>query len=132
MANMLVLDDEDPGLAATLFKEVLDIRDITTMLVFGTGPDAQRAATLADQLSFRGLLGDGTSFRRVIWVLDATALSQIDSLRELFAAIVAQADGVLPLAAVLDTKDRVRGAIKAGSPFDALELERLFLRGDAT
>jgi hypothetical protein len=129
---MLVLDDEDPGLAAQLFQEVLDIRDITTMLVFGTGPDAQRAATLADQLSFRGLLGDGSSFRRVIWVLDATALSQVDSLRELFAAIVAQADGLLPLAAVLDTKDRVRGAIKAGSRFDALELEKLFLQGDAT
>ena len=132
MANMLVLDDEDPVLAAQLFREVLDIRDITTMLVFGNGPDAQRAATLADQLAFRGLLGDGTSFRRVVWVLDATALSEVDSLRELFAAIVARADGLLPLAAVLDTRDRVRGAIKAGHPFDALALENLYLQGDAT
>jgi hypothetical protein len=65
----------------------------------------------------------------VVWVHDPQALAQREEFRKLFKDILDEAGGQLPLVAVLNFHDRLKGAIRPGEPTNPTALELMFARG---
>jgi hypothetical protein len=129
LRNTLILPVESPELAGRLLRDAVADLDVVLMLVFGTGASVEQVVTWADQLANKTQLPGGGNLRRVVWLRNGDALAGLDGLRPLFADLKQEGEGQLPLAAVLDFHDQVKGAIVAGQPTDPIKLELLFLKG---
>jgi hypothetical protein len=132
LRNTLILPADNAQLAAKLLRDAIADLDVVLMLVLGTSDSAERAVGFADQLSNKTRLETGGNLRRVVWVHDPQALAQREEFRKLFTDILDESGGQLPLVAVLNFHDLVKGAIEPGEPANPTALELMFLRGQGT
>ena len=125
LRNTLILPESDARLAARKLDDAIDALDVILMLVFGKGAQAEQIVEWADGLCEKTRTAGGSTVRRVVWIRKPESASIQKVLRRVI-------DGDLPLVAVLNFHDELKGTMNSGDPIRPLTLERLFLRGGET
>ena len=129
LRNTLILPADNPNLAAKLLRDAIADLDVTLMLVFGVAEPAGEVVQVADQLANKTPTAGGGNLRRVVWVHDPAALEATNEFKGLFARIRQETGGPLPLVAVLNFHDQVRGVIRPGERTNPTALELLYVQG---
>jgi hypothetical protein len=127
LKNTLILPDSDARLAAGLLQDAIDTLDVILMMVFGRSPEATEVVGWADRLCDKTRLESGGTIRRVVWIRSPDSKS-VQSVLEGVTL-----DGpTLPLVAVLNFHDELRGTILVEEEVRPVILERFFLKGGET
>lgn len=123
LRNTLILPETDARHAARLLRDAVDDLEVVLMLVFGKDDRAKQVVGLADRLCRGMRVEQGTELRRVVWIRRTDAAS----IREVLNSLLEEER--LPLVAVLDFFDEVRGTLPPDAEPTPIDLERLFLQG---
>ena len=127
LKNTLILPDSDARLAAGMLQDAIDTLDVILMMVFGRSPEATEAVGWADRLCDKTRLESGTTIRRVVWIRSPES----KSVRTVLEGVTLDGS-TLPLVAVFNFHDELRGTILFEEEVRPVILERFFLKGGET